>query len=231
MADLRDRAREISPRAQGPRTPPPTCSAALPPKRWTAPPRSASRPPRPRPSQAQRQAADQAEQGARHAEDLGRRPCEPTARQACADPATDGLAAAQAAVRAAGQHLSQARAPARPRPRPRKRRGQRPPRCTRPRRACAQSIDPLAGHARTRGSGSHPSDPRGTLADQGGPDLAGLKAAVRAKTGRTWGELPGHLRTEILQMSQGRYRDDYARLIELYFREIAADAADRGARP
>ena len=63
------------------------------------------------------------------------------------------------------------------------------------------------------------------------PDLDGLKAAVRAKTGRTWGELPGHLRTEILQMSQGRYRDDYARLIELYFREIAADAADRGARP
>jgi hypothetical protein len=43
--------------------------------------------------------------------------------------------------------------------------------------------------------------------------------------------LPGHLRTEILQMSQGQYRDDYARLIELYFREIATDAADRGARP
>ena len=32
-------------------------------------------------------------------------------------------------------------------------------------------------------------------------------------------------------MSQGQYRDDYARLIELYFREIAADAGDQGARP
>ena len=48
-----------------------------------------------------------------------------------------------------------------------------------------------------------------------------LKELIQAKTGRAWGELPGHLRTEILQMSQGRYRDDYVRLIELYFREIA----------
>ena len=41
------------------------------------------------------------------------------------------------------------------------------------------------------------------------------------------GELPGHLRTEILQSSQGRYRQDYARLIQLYFREIAAGAAGK----
>ena len=66
----------------------------------------------------------------------------------------------------------------------------------------------------------------------GDPDLGGLKAAVRAKTGRAWGELPGHLRTELLQMSQGRYRDEYARLIQLYFREIAAGAeARQDARP
>jgi hypothetical protein len=34
-------------------------------------------------------------------------------------------------------------------------------------------------------------------------------------------------------MSQGRYRDDYARLIQLYFREIAARQPEppRGARP
>ena len=63
---------------------------------------------------------------------------------------------------------------------------------------------------------------------------AELQAALRAKTGRAWGELPGHLRTEILQMSQGRYREDYARLIQLYFREIAAgapDSSDRGTNP
>ena len=62
------------------------------------------------------------------------------------------------------------------------------------------------------------------MAGKADPHLAELQAALRAKTGRAWGELPGHLRTEILQMSQGRYRDDYARLIQLYFREIAAGA-------
>jgi hypothetical protein len=62
------------------------------------------------------------------------------------------------------------------------------------------------------------------MAGPGTPDLSELKALVATRTGRAWGELPGHLRTEILQMSQGRYRDDYARLIQLYFREIAAGA-------
>jgi hypothetical protein len=67
-------------------------------------------------------------------------------------------------------------------------------------------------------------DPGETLARQGTPDLTELKATIARTTGRTWGELPGHLRTEILQMSQGRYRDEYARLIQLYFQEIAAGA-------
>ena len=53
------------------------------------------------------------------------------------------------------------------------------------------------------------------------PNLAELKEIVRRKTGRKWGELPGHLRNEILQMQAGRYRDEYARVIQLYFREIA----------
>jgi hypothetical protein len=76
-------------------------------------------------------------------------------------------------------------------------------------------------------------DPEESEAGTADPDLAELQAAVRARTGRAWGELPGHLRTEILQMSQGRYRDDYARLIQLYFREIAASAPQPsgGVRP
>ena len=76
-------------------------------------------------------------------------------------------------------------------------------------------------------------DPQSQAAGETAPDLAQLQELVRAKTGRNWGELPGHLRTEILQMSQGRYRDDYARLIQLYFREIAAGrpAAEPVAAP
>jgi hypothetical protein len=71
-------------------------------------------------------------------------------------------------------------------------------------------------------------EPRGTRAGIATPDeLHDLQALLRKQTGRKWGELPGHLRTEILQMSQSRYRDDYARLIQLYFREIAAGADAR----
>ena len=43
--------------------------------------------------------------------------------------------------------------------------------------------------------------------------------------GHAWGELPGHLRTQLLRSSPDRYRDDYARLIRLYYREIARDAS------
>jgi hypothetical protein len=64
-------------------------------------------------------------------------------------------------------------------------------------------------------------DPKSGPAGKAEPDLAKLKDMVRQKTGRKWGELPAHLRNEILQMQGGRYRDDYARVIQLYFREIA----------
>lgn len=49
--------------------------------------------------------------------------------------------------------------------------------------------------------------------------------------GRAWGELPGHLRTAILQMAQGRFREDYARIIELYYREIAAQGRPQAEKP
>ena len=68
-------------------------------------------------------------------------------------------------------------------------------------------------------------NPESGPAGKAEPNLAKLKEMVRQKTGRKWGELPGHLRNEILQMQGGRYRDDYARVIQLYFREIAGAAA------
>ena len=78
--------------------------------------------------------------------------------------------------------------------------------------------------------GGSPRDPQSRPGSKAETDLAELKETIRRKTGRAWGELPGHLRTEILQSSQGRYREDYARLIQLYFREIAAGAARPEAR-
>ena len=81
----------------------------------------------------------------------------------------------------------------------------------------ARLATPRAGSAK---------DPKGREITQGTTEtLADLKSLVQKKTGRSWGELPGHLRSEILEMArQPRYRDDYARLIQLYFREIASGA-------
>jgi hypothetical protein len=84
-------------------------------------------------------------------------------------------------------------------------------------------------HSRTAGE---TRDPKSAPGGKGEADLTELKSLVRQKTGRSWGELPGHLRNEILQMQAGRYRDDYARIIQLYFREIAAEAGAReNAKP
>ncbi len=76
------------------------------------------------------------------------------------------------------------------------------------------------------GAGPVPGDLAGPSAGAGpgAADSGELPDLLRRRPGRAWGELPGHLRTEILQMTRGRYRDDYERLIQLYFREIAAEA-------
>jgi hypothetical protein len=39
--------------------------------------------------------------------------------------------------------------------------------------------------------------------------------------GKKWGDLPGELRTRILQDVKAQYGDDYARIIRLYFESLA----------
>ena len=39
--------------------------------------------------------------------------------------------------------------------------------------------------------------------------------------GKAWGELPGELRTKIVQQMKVKYGDDYARMIKLYFEQAA----------
>jgi hypothetical protein len=51
------------------------------------------------------------------------------------------------------------------------------------------------------------------------PRLFGSDAKEYA--GKRWGELPGELRTKIIQDMQAKYGDDYARIIKLYFEQIA----------
>jgi len=95
-----------------------------------------------------------------------------------------------------------------------------------------RQFDVLAGRPAADASPGDPEAGPG-LGDLAGPsagagpgaaDSVELPDLLLRRPGRAWGELPGHLRTEILQMTRGRYRDDYERLIQLYFREIAAGA-------
>lgn len=55
----------------------------------------------------------------------------------------------------------------------------------------------------------------------GRPDASMFGPDARKYAGKTWGELPGELRTKIVQDMKVRYGDDYARMIKLYFEQIA----------
>jgi hypothetical protein len=55
----------------------------------------------------------------------------------------------------------------------------------------------------------------------GKPDPSILGAEAKKYAGKRWGELPGELRTKIVQDMQAKYGDDYARIIKLYFEQIA----------
>ena len=195
---------------------------------------------------AQRRASENVERGAQQAEDLAAE----LRAERLALATTDGarparrtqppLGEARAAV--AGPRASSTRLASRP----------RPPPAGRPRGDASGRPRP---YGRRAGGGSRYGNPASAIAGPAGSepserrriarrlldrsedpprppaetDLAELKEAVRRGTGRNWGELPGHLRTEILQSAHGRYRDDYARLIQLYFREIAAGPAEKPA--
>jgi hypothetical protein len=39
--------------------------------------------------------------------------------------------------------------------------------------------------------------------------------------GKSWGELPGEIKTQILQDMKARYGEDYAKYIKLYFEQLA----------
>jgi hypothetical protein len=233
MTALRDQTQEISPRAHGPasaaadllgRAIPETMDRAIDSLGQARPQEALN---------AQRQAADFAEQAARQAEDAaaGLRadtPSQPAngnpgeladalsaqaeaARQLAQarnsnDQRSATAGAAQAAATAMHQAADELRAASQP-----------PASANRSPAATASAVS-------SAGPTSATSNQTGTA------ELKEIQSIIRAKTGRSWGELPNHLRTEILQISQGRYRQEYVRLIELYFRQIAADAPSRGGK-
>ena len=187
---------------------------------------------------SQREVADLIERAARNAEDLaaalkaeGASEANPTATATAKTNAATGLSDVRSSLRRLSGQLGQGKAQG-------QEAGQAQAQAAAP--GMRQAADGLRAAAQGSGTSGPPipgegepaSDaatantnptPKPGAAGVADADLTALQDLVRKKTGRQWGELPGHLRTEILQLSKGRYRDDYARLIQLYFREIAAD--------
>jgi hypothetical protein len=60
------------------------------------------------------------------------------------------------------------------------------------------------------------------IAEGGRPDPSLFGPGMEKYAGKTWGELPGELRTRIVQDMKAKYGDDYARMIKLYFEQIAS---------
>lgn len=227
LADLRDRSRESSPRSQGQAH---NASRIVGEELPKAMAQGAEGLAQARPAQArdaQRRAAEIAERGAQAAEDFARslagdRPAgmkesqrgqgeladaRDAMRQASKNlEANDSSKSPEASMRQAAQGLRSAAA-----------KGQGQKSQGEPGPQTAQQGDGSADGQAT--------DPKGGQPTSAAADLAQLQEAIRRKTGKSWGELPGNLRAELLKQSQSKYRDDYARLIQLYYREIAADAA------
>lgn len=58
-------------------------------------------------------------------------------------------------------------------------------------------------------------------APAGMPEDKALPPDLKKHAGKRWGELPGELRTKIVQDLKAKYGDDYAQIIKQYFEQIA----------
>jgi hypothetical protein len=65
-----------------------------------------------------------------------------------------------------------------------------------------------------------PTPPEGARGG-GAVDGRTLPGELAPYTGKRWGELPGEVRTKVVQQMKARYGEDYARMIKLYFEQIA----------
>lgn len=88
-----------------------------------------------------------------------------------------------------------------------------------------QAAKSLAEAAKQLGRAMQPTTPTNP-GDKGAPgggavDERALPAELAGHAGKKWGELPGEVRTKITQQMKARYGDDYARMIKLYFEQIA----------
>jgi hypothetical protein len=89
----------------------------------------------------------------------------------------------------------------------------------------AQSLAKAAqsmSQSKQRSQPTGPTNPSEEGAAGGGAVDSKLLPKELAKySGKRWGELPGEVRSKIVQEMKAKYGDDYARMIKLYFEQIA----------
>ncbi len=97
----------------------------------------------------------------------------------------------------------------------------------------AKNALPQKGDGKTGDQGMAKTGENNETGGAPGEEDARLNELLGKKgDGRDWGKLPGHLQTEILQGAKKNPNGDYARLIRMYFKEIAkATEASKTAKP
>jgi hypothetical protein len=96
-------------------------------------------------------------------------------------------------------------------------------------RALQQAAGQMARGAQTPSSDSgEPANSPGAVgpAPGGRPDPSLFGPGISKYAGKTWGELPGELRSKIVQDMKAQYGEDYARMIKLYFEQLADTKRD-----
>lgn len=63
------------------------------------------------------------------------------------------------------------------------------------------------------------------------PDPTIFGKDMKKYAGKPWGELPGELRTKIIQDMKAKYGEDYARIIKLYFEQLADTRKTNRSQP
>jgi len=75
------------------------------------------------------------------------------------------------------------------------------------------------------GQRGQPGGPSSGTGNAGGssnpPVLTNLDEELKRQAMQNWGKLPGKLQTEILQSAGRKKNGDYAKLIKIYFEELA----------
>lgn len=90
----------------------------------------------------------------------------------------------------------------------------------------AQQLAPGGQPSGQPGQSGGPSSGMGTGGGSNNPPaLTNLDEDLKRQAMQNWGKLPGKLQTEILQSAGRKKNGDYAKLIKIYFEELAKSGA------